>query len=310
MRKINPLGRSLLAPARLPSLRLLGLLAFVLSNQAGLADSSKMLAFSVAHPSNPFYASVIEGARAEAKKAGYELLVLDAQGKSSKQLADIEDALAKKVSGVLINGVDDSASQLAQLAGKQGVPAVAVQRKLSGEKPAPFVGTQNIELGRKLVGWYAAWSKNRPAKVVVLTGTPGAASSEDRIKGMKDELAKYPQISVLAWQTANYDRAKAMTVTENLLQRFSDVDAVLCLNDEMAMGASAAVKGLDRKIAITGMDANKDARIAVQRGELAMTIALPAESIGRTAVQVALAMQHGKPVAPETIMPVQFVTAP
>jgi ribose transport system substrate-binding protein len=99
-------------------------------------------------------------------------------------------------------------------------------------------------------------------------------------------------------------------VMENILQAQPQIDAVFCFNDEMAMGVLAAVKAAKRTgIKITGMDANKDARDAVEKGELAMTIALPPYDIGKMGATYAKwLITKEKPVPPRTVMPVSFIT--
>jgi len=97
-------------------------------------------------------------------------------------------------------------------------------------------------------------------------------------------------------------------VAENMMQRFPEAEAVLCLNDEMAMGALAASKAMNRTIKITGMDANPDALKAVAEGELHMTIALPPYDIGRFGVQFAQKVLKGETVPKRHIMEVSFVT--
>jgi ABC-type sugar transport system substrate-binding protein len=246
--------------------------------------------------------------RDEAKALGYEALILDAQNKIAKQISDVEDALTKNVKALLINGVDDGAIRLAKLAMGKGIPVIALQRELGEGNATGFVGTNNVVLGETLVAWYAKGLGGRESRVLILTGTPGAASSEDRIKGMNATLPKHPNIKVLASQSGYYDRARAVGVAENLLQRHPEAEAILCLNDEMAMGALAAAKALGRTVRITGMDANPDAVKAVEAGELFMTIALPPYEIGRTGVQFASRKLKGQDVPARHIMDVSFVT--
>jgi ABC-type sugar transport system substrate-binding protein len=143
-----------------------------------------------------------------------------------------------------------------------------------------------------------------------MEGIPGAASSEDRKKGSAEVWPKYPGIKIVAQQSGKYDRAVSLGVMENILQAQPQIDAVFCFNDEMAMGVLAAVKASKRTgIKITGMDANKDAREAVSRGELAMTIALPPYNIGKTGVLHAKWIKtKEQPVPPRTVMAVEFIT--
>ncbi len=267
-----------------------------------------LIAFSVSTTSNPFYATMAQGVRDEAAKAGYEALILDAQNKIEKQVADVEDALTKNIKFLLINGVDDGAIPLAKKALAMGIPVIALQRNLGEGNATGFIGTNNVVLGEQLIHWYGKGLQGKPAKVIILTGTPGAASSEDRITGIKNTLPQYANIEVLAWQTGYYDRAKSLPVAENMLQRFPDAEAILCLNDEMAMGALAAAKSMNRSVKITGMDANPDALKAVAEGEIFMTIALPPYDIGRFGVQAVQMLVKGEKVPAKKIMDVAFVT--
>ncbi len=288
--------------------KLLLIAAALLLTTSTLFAAPPLIAFSVSTTSNPFYATMAQGVKDEAKVLGFDVIVLDAQNKIEKQVADVEDALTKNIKVLLINGVDDGAIPLALKALAKGIPVMALQRNLNQGNMTAFIGTNNVVLGEQLIHWYASTLGGRVSKVLILTGTPGAASSEDRIKGINATLPKYPNIQVLASQTGYYDRAKSLPVAENMLLRFPEAEAILCLNDEMAMGALAAASSMNKKVKITGMDANPDALKAVAEGKLYMTIALPPYDIGRIGVQFAKDILDGKQVQAMKIMDVSFVT--
>ncbi len=288
--------------------KLLLIAAALLLTTSTLFAAPPLIAFSVSTTSNPFYATMAQGVKDEAKVLGFDVIVLDAQNKIEKQVADVEDALTKNIKVLLINGVDDGAIPLALKALAKGIPVMALQRNLNQGNMTAFIGTNNVVLGEQLIHWYASTLGGRVSKVLILTGTPGAASSEDRIKGINATLPKYPNIQVLASQTGYYDRAKSLPVAENMLLRFPEAEAILCLNDEMAMGALAAASSMNKKVKITGMDANPDALKAVAEGKLYMTIALPPYDIGRIGVQFAKDVLDGKQVQAMKIMDVSFVT--
>jgi len=86
-----------------------------------------LIAFSVSTTSNPFYATMAQGVKDEAAALGYEVIILDAQNKIEKQVADVEDALTKNIRVLLINGVDDGAIPLAQKAMAKGIPVMALK---------------------------------------------------------------------------------------------------------------------------------------------------------------------------------------
>jgi ribose transport system substrate-binding protein len=283
-------------------LGVLGLLAS--SGQAGTR-----IGFSVSTQVNPFYKAMADGVRDQAKAEGFEETILNAEDKLEKQIADVEDLIQKKVEVILINATHDGAAAVLNKADQAGIPVVTLQRGVPGAKVTSHIGTDNVVIGREGAEWVAK-KLNGVGNVVVMEGIPGAASSEDRKKGSAEIWPKYPGIKIVAQQSGRYDRAVALQVMENILQAQPKIDAVFCSNDEMAMGVLAAVKAAKRSgIIITGMDANRDAREAVGRGELTMTIALPPYEIGKTGVLHAKWIKtKERPVPPRTVMPVDFIT--
>lgn len=288
---------------------ILMLLGGLLLLSPGGAGAGMQIGFSVSTQVNPFYKAMADGVRDQARAEGMEATILNAEDKLEKQIADVEDLIQKRVQVVVINATHDGAAAVLNKAAEAGIPVVTLQRGVPGAKVASHIGTDNVVIGREGAEWVAK-KLNGKGNVVVMEGIPGAASSEDRKKGSAEVWPKYPGIKIVAQQSGKYDRAVALGVMENILQAQPQIDAVFCFNDEMAMGALAAVKAAKRPgIAITGMDANKDARDAVARGELAMTIALPPYDIGKMGVQHAKwLIGKEKPVPPRTVMPVSFIT--
>lgn len=267
------------------------------------------IGFSVSTQVNPFYKAMADGVRDQAKAEGMEVTVLNAEDKLEKQIADVEDLIQKKIDVLLINATHDGAAAVLNKAADAGIPVVTLQRGVPGAKVASHIGTDNVVIGREGAEWVAK-KLNGQGNVVVMEGIPGAASSEDRKKGSAEIWPKYPGVKIVAQQSGRYDRAVALSVMENILQAQPKIDAVFTFNDEMAMGVLAAVKAAKRTgIVITGMDANKDAREAVAKGELSMTIALPPYDIGKTGVLHAKWLKtKERPVPPRTVMPVSFIT--
>lgn len=271
------------------------------------AQTKQLIAFSVSGTTNPFYASMAQGVREEAAKQGLELLVLDAQDKAEKQASDIEDARTRGVKALLINPVNASVAPVINAVLKAGIPVITVQRNLPEVKVTAHVGANNVLIGEALIDWWAKSVAGKESKILIMTGTPGAASSEDRIVGIRKTLAKHANLKVLAMQTGYYDRARALPVAENMLQAHPDAEAVLCLNDNMAMGVLAAAKG--RPIKIVGIDANPDAVQAVAKGQLTMTIALSPARFGALGAELAAKKLKGEAI-PESILSeqIQFIT--
>jgi ribose transport system substrate-binding protein len=98
-------------------------------------------------------------------------------------------------------------------------------------------------------------------------------------------------LKIAVTQTANYNRAEALTVTENILQSNPNITAIIAMNDEMALGAIEAVRAKGKipgkDILITGFDAGADARAAVMAGEMIYTVEQKPVLMGETAVETA-----------------------
>ena len=146
--------------------------------------------------------------------------------------------------------------------------------------------------------------------VVMLEGIPGSSAARDRGKGFREGLKKYPGITLVASQTADFDRAKGLAVMENILQAQKKIDAVFAQNDEMALGAVQAIEAAkrDREMFVVGFDAIADALKAIREGRMAATIAQQPKEMGRLAVEAAATVLKGGAVPRFTPVPLRLVT--
>lgn len=277
----------------------------------GLSFAAEKLVFglSISTQVNPFYKAMADGMKDQAKKMGIEAYVLSADDKLDKQISDVEDLIQKNINVLLINATQAGAQAVIEKAAKANIKVITLQRQIPSPAVSSHIGTDNVVIGSLGAEWIASRLGGK-GNVVVLEGIPGAASSEDRKKGAAKVFPKYSGIKIVSQQTAEYDRAKALHVMENILQAQPNIDAVYCFNDEMAMGALSAVKAAKRTgIMITGMDANKDAVAAVKKGDLTMTMALPPYDIGRMGVIYGKWLMTGEMSVPvKSVMPVSFMT--
>jgi len=274
-----------------------------------LAGDKLVFGLSISTQVNPFYKAMADGVKDQAKTMEIEAYVLSADDKLDKQISDVEDLIQKKIDVLLINATQSGAQAVIEKAAKADIKVITLQRQIPSPAVSSHIGTDNVVIGSLGAQWVVDRLGGK-GNVVVLEGIPGAASSEDRKKGAAMVFPKYSGIKVVAQQTAEYDRAKALHVMENILQAHPKIDAVYCFNDEMAMGAMSACKAAKRTdIMITGMDANKDAVDAVKNGDLTMTIALPPYDIGRMGVIYGKWLMTGEMSVPvKSVMPVSFIT--
>jgi ribose transport system substrate-binding protein len=274
---------------------------------APTASAADLIAASIANQINQAWINMGNGIKSECKKLGYDLLMIDAQDNTAKQISDTEDALTKGPKFLLLTGVDKGTAQLIDMAKKKGIPTITLMRDYGGDVVS-FVGVDNVKVGEGIIDWYGKFIKGKQSKVIIITGTPGAASSTDRETGVNKTLPKYTNIKELSRQSGYYRREKTLPVVEDLLQRHSDVDAVLGFNDEIAMGALAAAKAQKRNLVITGTDGNADALKAIQGGDITMSLVFDMVDMGRKGVQFADMALKGKPVPKQHNMEMIFVT--
>ena len=278
--------------------------AFAMASSASAKD---LIAASIANQINQAWINMAKGIKTESAKLGYDLLLIDAQDNTAKQISDTEDALTKNPKFLLLTGVDKGTAQLIDMAKKKGIPTITLMRDYGGDVVS-FVGVDNVKVGEGIIDWYGKYIKGKQSKVIIITGTPGAASSTDRETGVNNMLPKYPNIKEVARQSGYYRREKTLPVVEDLLQRHSDVEAVLGFNDEIAMGALAAAQAQKRKLVITGTDGNEDALKAIATGDITMSVVFDMVDMGRKGVQFADQVLKGKSIPKKYNLEMIFVT--
>src|SRR5690606_34891971 len=259
-------------------------------------DDSVTIGFSISTLNNPFFVSLKEGAEQAAEEAGAKLIVADAQDDSAKQLNDVEDLIQKKVDILLINHTDSHAvSGAEESANVAGIPVITEDRESEGGETVAHIAFDNVS-GGKMTGAYVLEQLGGKSNIVELEGIPGTSAARDRGKGFHEAVDGKPGVKVVASQPADFNRAKGLNVMENILQSHKDIQAVFAHNDEMALGALEAIKAAKKEILVVGFDAIEDAVKAVEKGDMAATIAQKPEEMGRIAAEVAVKAAKGEKV--------------
>lgn len=275
------------------------------SQEEKAKDGDIKIGVSLSTLNNPFFVSIREGVEEVAKNENVETVITDAQNDSSTQNNQVEDLITQGVDLIVINPVDSTAiSTSVQKANEANIPVICVDRKSDEGELVSFIASNNVE-GGKLAGEYILEKVGENAEVIQLEGIPGASSTRERGEGFTE--ATDGKINLLASQTANFDRAEGMTVMENLLQAHPDVKAVFCQNDEMALGASEAVKASGKDVTIVGFDGNDDALKAVEEGMLSATVAQKPQEMGKLAIETALKYLKGEQVEEQVDSPLELI---
>jgi ribose transport system substrate-binding protein len=267
---------------------------------AGAARAADRIALVVSTLNNPYFVSLADGAKAKAKELGYNLVVLDSQNDTAKELSNVEDALNQNVKALLLNPVDSDAARAAvREAEAQKVPVLTLDRSAKGVTVTSHIASDNVA-GGKLAGELIIKELNGKGNVVELQGQPGTDAARDRSNGFRQALAAAPGIKIVASQPANFDRTQGLNVMENILQAHPKVDAVFAADDEMALGAIKAIQAAGLKVVVVGFDGTPDAVAAVKNGTMYATIAQQPSLIGSLGVEQADKVIQGQP-APASI---------
>jgi len=273
---------------------------------AATAAPSKKLTLALVTKAldNPFWGYMHDAATKLAAEKGFELIYLAPTKANNleEQTRLVDDLIQKKVDGIVLVPVDTKGMVAAvERANAAGVPVAISNTRLAGGKIVTFAAIENYD-AMTLVTEYMVKKLGEKGKVIILEGTAGAQTAIDRKRAQDDVLKKYPNITVLASQTAEFSRATALQVMENLLQTYPEIAAVVCGNDEEALGAIEALKAANRldKTLVAGFDANADALKAVMEGRMAVTCDQRPDLQANQALQAILDQLAGKTVEART----------
>lgn len=275
---------------------------------AGSQQKSATLVISTLN--NPFFVSVGEGAKDQAAKLGVTLDVQNANNNDTSSLNQATTALVKKPGVLLLDPTSSEAGgSITVKANQANVPVVAFDRVPDQGKLAAFIGYDAVQAGKN--GAKALCEAVGGAgKVAELQGLLGTSVARDRSEGFKAGMKECPGVQVVAVQSADFDRGKALDVTTNILQANPDITGIYGANDEMALGAVAAVKsrGLLSTVKIVGNDGIGDALAAVKGGEMYATNAESPFALGQEVAKIGHAVASGEKVEESRVLQGKLVT--
>lgn len=269
-----------------------------------------VIGVSLLNLSNEFIVMLNRAMDQRAHQLGVRLIVNDAQRSAETQVQQVESFIAQRVDAIILNPCEVEASSPAvEKALAAGIPVINVNSETRAA-PTAFVGSRDEDAGRIAMG-YIAQRLGGKGNVVMMHGFMGQAAQIKRDQGAREALAQNPGLHLLAEQTAEWDRAKGMSLMENWIQSYGDkINSVFAQNDEMAMGALIAIEHAGRKgkIVVVGVDAIADALQAVHDGRLDATVFQDAAGQGGAAVETAAKIVRHQPYEKQVLIPFQLVT--
>jgi ribose transport system substrate-binding protein len=261
--------------------------------------------------SNLYIAGIRDGAVAQGKKSGAEILVKgtnDAAGQTNAML----DYVGAKVNAIIVDPIDSAAIVTAvKAANKANIPVIAVQSNVNGGKTATFIAGREDIAGREMAKDAVNFCKGKnPCEIGIVEGIRADQSGAEENKAFRAYVGKYPNIKIVGQAETQYDPAKALSVATDLLTAHPGIDYLYAWWDP---GGAAAVKAIQAagklgKVGVASQNGDCIALGLVLKGNQTVTAAFFPSVIGGGGVTAAIDAIKGKKLPKWTVAPVIGVT--
>ena len=255
----------------------------------GFAAAADTIAIITPSHDNPFFKAEADGAAAKAKELGYETMVLVHDDDANKQSELFDSAIAAGVKAIILDNAGADASVAAvQKAKDAGIPSFLIDREITATGVAVSQIVSNNYQGAQLGAEEFVKLMGESGEYAELLGKESDTNAGIRSKGYHDVIDQYPDMKMVAQQTANWSQTEAFTVMESMLQANPGIKGVISGNDTMAMGAWAALEAAGRTdVIVVGFDGSNDVRDSIQKGGIKATVLQPAYAQAQMAVEQA-----------------------
>ncbi|WP_425284908.1 D-ribose ABC transporter substrate-binding protein [Devosia crocina] len=254
-----------------------------------MSQDGKLIVIITPSHDNPFFAAEAEGARSKAEELGYSTQVYSHDDDANKQNQLIDSAIAAGAAAIILDNAGADASVAAvQKAKDAGIPSFLIDREINATGVAVAQIVSNNYQGATLGAEAFVEAMGEAGNYVELTGRESDTNAGIRSSGYHDVIDQYPDLVMVAQQSANWSQTEAFTKMESILQANPDIKGVIAGNDTMAMGALAALEAAGRSdVIVVGFDGSNDVRDAIISGKVTATVLQPAYRQAQWAVELA-----------------------
>ena len=273
--------------------------------------SSDRIVYANYDDADGFCAQIKDAFAAKAQADGIEVEFLDAKNDGNMQIDQLNEAISSGAGAIILLAADGSSIvKTIEKANDAGIPIITVNRSVAGGKVLRAY-SDDVEAGR-MQGEYMASHLPPNAKIVYLQGDATQSSAVGRWEGFKAAcLDKRPDIQLLSFVDAGWSKAEALKTMMLWMNMFPEINGVVAGNDEMALGAIAALKGSNRLAGclVSGVDATPAGLAAVEAGEMVQTVKQDAKAQGEGALTLAEGFLKGSPPSGDLAIPFTSITA-
>ncbi len=268
-------------------------------------DVTRTIGVTLLTVQHQFYQDLRAGLEEAAARHGFRLLINSAEFDSARQSNQIDEFIVQRVAALIVSPCDSrSVGAGIDAANCAGIPVFTadIASTSSLGHVTTHIASDNVEGGREAARLMRA-ALGGKGEVAILSH-PEVASVSDRVRGFREELAKWPDIRIVAELSADGKRDKAVRVMEDLLQSHPDLAGVFGINDDSALGALAAIEAAGRldRVRIVGYDATPEARKMIREGRVYGDVIQNPREIGRLTIEAVADHFAGR--APPAIIPV------
>ncbi|WP_068110977.1 D-ribose ABC transporter substrate-binding protein [Tropicimonas marinistellae] len=277
--------------------------AAALPLMAGSVWAEGLMSIIVTDPANPYWFTEGEVAKATAEELGYEANVSAHKGDTNVESNLIDAAITNKSAAIILDPANaDGSIGAVKKAIDAGIPVFLVNAEINESGLAIGQLVSNNAQGAALgaVQWVELVGDE--AKYVEFFGNPADNNAATRSNGYETVISQYPGLEKVAEEVANWDRTQGYNKMQSIIQANPDFTAVISGNDEMALGAIAALKEAGKlgDVIVGGFDGSPDAVEAIKAGEMAYSVLQPVAVFSAEAVKQAdYYIKNGEPMVAE-----------
>jgi len=296
MMQDNQKRRGHLRRATLAALLAIGALA------APQARAEDRIGVTTPTTNGPWYTNILYGITDEAKKLGYSVTILDAGGYANvdKQVSQMQTLIVQKVKAILLDPADPAAfNGVVRQAKAAKIPVIGsgTPKVASSIEPDGASSSAHCNIGKEMAAGAEKLLPNG-GTMAILAGPPAAYWATERLRCFKEAI-KDTKLKIVAEKTSEQDAATTLTLANDFLQRFPNVDLLYGADDAYGIGAARAVQGVHKcgKTKVLFAVFGADAEELMRAGCVDYVVAQQVVQIGRNAVDLADKLIKGQPVA-------------
>lgn len=257
---------------------------------ASAASAEGLISIIVNDPANPYWFTEGEVAKATAESMGYTANVAAHKGDTNTESTLVDTAITNKSAAIILDPANaDGSVGAVKKAVEAGIPVILVNAEINQEGLAKAQLVSNNAQGAALGAETWVSMVGESGTYVELFGNPSDNNAATRSNGYETVITQYPDLVKAGKEVANWDRTQGYQKMQSLLQANPNINGVISGNDEMALGAIAALKEAGKldQVKVGGFDGSPDAVAAVKAGEMQYTVLQPVAVFAAEAVKQA-----------------------